>query len=75
MNTKLNQQQAQSLETLTAEKWDYFNFEQWAVEVKRQMLASLQKRGAQRDAKSNSKKHQSMMGVGSWGRGRRDEVY
>lgn len=60
MNTKFNQQPAQSFQTLTNENWDYFNFELWAVEVKRQMLESLQKRGAERDAKSNSKK-----GVGS----------
>lgn len=56
MNTKLNQQPAQSFETLTSENWDYFNFEQWSIEVRRQMLASLQKKGAERDVKSSSKK-------------------
>lgn len=56
MNTKLNHQQASSFETLASENWDCFNFEQWSTEVKRQMLASLQKKGAERDAKSSSKK-------------------
>jgi hypothetical protein len=56
MNTKLNTQLAEPVETSASANRDYFNFELWASEVRRQMLASLQKKGSEREAISNRKK-------------------
>lgn len=58
MNTHLEKHQAQSFETETAisDQRDYFNFELWASEVKRQMIESLQKKGVQREVKNQQKK-------------------
>jgi hypothetical protein len=55
MNKQLDKQQAQSFESASND-YDYSNFEQWASEVRRQMLDSLQKKGVQREAKNQEKK-------------------
>jgi len=57
MNTQLKKQQTSDHdETAIGDQNDYFNFEQWAVEVRRQMMESLQKKGLQREAKNQQKK-------------------
>lgn len=55
MNKQFDKQQAQSLESISND-YDYLNFEQWASEVRRQMIESLQKKGTQREAKNQEKK-------------------
>ena len=58
MNTQLKKHQTSYLESETAigNQNDYSNFEQWAIEVRRQMMESLQKKGLQREAKNQQKK-------------------
>ena len=56
MKTQLDKYQPQSLEASVSENSDYFNFELWASEVRRQMLDSLQKKDAHREAKNQEKK-------------------
>lgn len=56
MKTQLDKYQPQSFEASVSENSDYFNFELWASEVRRQMLDSLQKKDAQREAKNQEKK-------------------
>lgn len=58
MNTQLEKHQPPELESETAigEQNDYFNFELWASEVRRQMIESLQKKGIQREVKNQQKK-------------------
>lgn len=58
MNTKLRKHQTPYFESETAmgDQDDYFNFERWASEVRRQMIESLQKKGLQREAKNQQKK-------------------
>lgn len=56
MNKQLDKYQHQSLAPSVNDNIDYFNFELWASEVRRQMLDSLQKKGAQREAKNQAKK-------------------
>jgi hypothetical protein len=58
MNTELNKQQDKLVETSVSSNREYFNFELWATEVRRQMLALLEKKGSEREAKSNRKKWQ-----------------
>ncbi len=58
MNTELNKQQDKLVETSLSSNREYFNFELWATEVRRQMLALLEKKGSEREAKSNRKKWQ-----------------
>jgi hypothetical protein len=58
MNTELNKQQDKLVETSVNSNREYFNFELWATEVRRQMLALLEKKGSEREAKSNRKKWQ-----------------
>ncbi len=56
MNTQGHRQQAYPVETSANGNQDFFNFELWATEVRRQMIASLQKKGAEREARTNEKK-------------------
>ena len=58
MNTELNKQQDKLVETSVSSNREYLNFERWATEVRRQMLALLEKKGSEREAKSNRKKWQ-----------------
>jgi hypothetical protein len=58
MNTELNKQQDKLVETSVNSNREYLNFELWATEVRRQMLALLEKKGSEREAKSNRKKWQ-----------------
>jgi hypothetical protein len=58
MNTELNKQQDKLVETSVSSNREYLNFELWATEVRRQMLALLEKKGSEREAKSNRKKWQ-----------------
>jgi hypothetical protein len=58
MNTELNKQQDKLVETSVNSNREYFNFELWATEVRRQMLALLEKKGSEREGKSNRKKWQ-----------------
>lgn len=58
MNSQLEKHSTPYFETETAisDQSNYFNFELWASEVRRQMLDSLQKKGLQREAKNQQKK-------------------
>jgi hypothetical protein len=56
MNTQAQKQQAYPVEISANSNQDFFNFELWANEVRRQMIASLQKKSAEREARSNGKK-------------------
>jgi hypothetical protein len=58
MNTQLKTHQTPHLESKTevGEQNEYFNFELWASEVRRQMIESLQKKGIQRETKNQQKK-------------------
>jgi hypothetical protein len=52
MNTNLNKQQNQLLiETYFSRTSNEFDFKEWASEVRKQMIASLEKRRTQRDKK------------------------
>lgn len=55
MNKQLAKPQAQLFESVS-NNHDCLNFEQWASEVRKQMLDSLQKKGIQREAKNQEKK-------------------
>jgi hypothetical protein len=55
MNSKLNQQYDHSAETSANGNSDYFNFDLWASEVRRQMLALLQKKGSPKEPISSRK--------------------
>jgi hypothetical protein len=57
MNTQLNQQQEKVIDTSAIGNRDCFNFELWASEVRRQMLASLQKKDSEREARIGRKNH------------------
>lgn len=54
MNKQLDRQQTQFLEVNN--QLNYLNFEQWASEVRRQMIESLQRKGVQRESKNQEKK-------------------
>ncbi|MEO8893537.1 MAG: hypothetical protein ABI417_18780 [Coleofasciculaceae cyanobacterium] len=58
MNTQLKTHQTPHLESKieVGEQNEYFNFELWASEVRRQMIESLQKKGIQRETKNQQKK-------------------
>ena len=57
MNNPIKKQQPSNcLETSFNESIDRFNFDVWASAVKRQMIASLQKRGSERELKVSRKK-------------------
>lgn len=51
MNIKSNQQQSQVFETFSSANSNNFNFEEWASEVKKQMIASLEKRTTKRQVR------------------------
>ena len=51
MNIKSNQQQSQAFETFSSANSNNFNFEEWASEVKKQMIASLEKRTTKRQVR------------------------
>ncbi len=56
MNTTLkNQQQNQLFEASFQDNSDSFNFELWASAVRHRMIASLQKKANEREARSNGK--------------------
>lgn len=51
MNIKSSQQQSHIFETSFSANSNEFNFEEWASEVKKQMIASLEKRIIKRQTK------------------------
>ncbi len=65
MNTELsNQQREQPFEALVSSNSGNFNFELWAREVRRQMVASLEKRavkGTRKEAERYAKKSVSRL--------------
>lgn len=57
MNIQLeNHRKDKPVEALLSLKDDRFNFELWAIEVRRQMLASLQKKAVKGERKFGRKK-------------------
>jgi hypothetical protein len=56
MNAKLtNQQQNRSIAAFISDSSDSFDFDLWASQVRRQMIAVLQKRDSERDVKAGVK--------------------
>jgi hypothetical protein len=63
MNTQLNKQHVRAFEALTNGNKDCFNFDLWASEVRRQMIALLQKKNSEREGKSSRKKMKNLEDV------------
>jgi hypothetical protein len=55
MNNSIKQQPSNCLDTSFNDSLDRFNFDVWASAVRRQMVASLQKRGSERESRVNRK--------------------